>query len=523
MAALPPADTLVPPVLLLPAALHHAALRHHQVTAYIDGERRFGFADLDAASRRLASALLHMGLVRGDRIAVLCVNQIEWLQIFFAATRIGVAVVALSPRYREAEIGFMLGDSEARAVFTTRCIDGFDFQAAIDAMAPTLPALRRVLAIDGEAFATMAGARIDEGALQAATAAVQPDDLAMVIYTSGTTGKPKGCALTHRSLLASAAAQARHTRVEPGELMQLANPFNHVGGITCGILAQMLAGGSCELVPVFKAKTVLDMIRRHPPAILVGVPTMMTLLLTHPDAAEVDLTSVRLIITGGSNADATLLSQLRQRMPSATVMNLYGLSEASGALVMTPWHGTDEDLMRSIGMPLEGVEVRVCAPDGRTVPAGEIGELQFRGGGVVRGYIGAAAGQGGFEDGWLRTGDLGEVDAGGFITLRGRMKDMYIQGGFNVYPAEVEALIATHPAVLMVAGLGVPDPVLGEVGRYFVVARPGNALTAEQVLAHCEGRIADYKMPRQVVLREALPLTPAGKIHKAALREDASA
>jgi len=250
------------------------------------------------------------------------------------------------------------------------------------------------------------------------------------------------------------------------------------------------------------------------------VPTMMTLLLMHPASAAVDLDSVRLVITGGSNVDATLLGHLQQRMPAAKIMNLYGLSEASGALVMTPWQCSDEDLMHSIGAPLDGAQVRVMGPDGAELAAGEIGELQFRGLGVIQDYIGDAAGQGAFDGGWLRTGDLGCVDARGLIMLKGRMKDMYIQGGFNVYPAEVEALIATHPAVVMVAGIGVPDPVLGEIGRYFVVAREGSGLTAAEVLAHCAGRIADYKMPREVVLRSALPLTPAGKILKAQLRSE---
>lgn len=510
----------VPQDSLLHAALHRASGCHPEIVAYIDGDRRFSFADMEAASRRLASALLRRGLVRGDRIALLSHNQVEWLQLFFAATRIGVAVVALSPRYREAEIAFMLADTQSKTVLATREIDGFDFQAMLEGLAPTLPALRGVLTIDGEEFAAMAASPIDETALDAATDAVQSTDLAMVIYTSGTTGRPKGCALTHASLLASAHGQWRHTRTRPGDLVQLANPFNHVGGITCGILSQLLAGGSCELVPVFKAKTVLEMIRRHPPAILIGVPTMMTLLLKHPGSSEIDLSSVRLIITGGSNVDATLLRQLQQRMPTAKIMNLYGLSEASGALVMTPWQCNDDDLMHSIGAPLAGVQLRVLGLDGAVLPAGEIGELQLRGLGVVRDYIGAAAGQGVFDGGWLRTGDLGAVDARGLITLKGRIKDMYIQGGFNVYPAEVEALIATHPAVSMVAGIGVPDPVLGEIGRYFVVPREGSSLSPAEVLVHCAGRIADYKMPREVVLRAELPLTPAGKILKAQLRNE---
>ncbi|MGJ7528880.1 class I adenylate-forming enzyme family protein [Variovorax sp. GB1P17] len=502
-------------------ALDRAARRHPQVTAYIDGERGFSFGQAAQASEHLAVALLDMGLRRGGRIALLSPNRIEWLQLFFAAARIGVAVVALSPRYRDSELAFMLADSACQAVFTVEQVDDFDCAAMFERLAPQLPALRQVVTLDGARFAEMAATPVRRPLLDDASAQVQADDLAMVIYTSGTTGRPKGCALTHASMLASAWGQSQHTGVQPGELLQLGNPLNHVGGITCGVLAQLLAGGSCELVGTFKAQTVLDMIRRHPPALLVGVPTMLTLLLMHPSSASVDLNSVRLIVTGGSNADATLLGQLKARMPAATVMNLYGLSESSGALVMSPANCADDDLMQAIGQPLQGVEMQVLAPGGAVLPHGEIGELCFRGLGVVRGYIGAAASGGAFADGWLHTGDLGMVDARGFITLKGRMKDMYIQGGFNVYPAEVEALIASHPGVLMVAGIGVPDPVLGEVGRYFVVPREGISLTVDALLAHCDGRIADYKMPRQIVLREQLPLTPAGKIHKARLRDEA--
>ena len=207
-------------------------------------------------------------------------------------------------------------------------------------------------------------------------------------------------------------------------------------------------------------------------------------------------------------------------MPHATLMNLYGLTETSGAIVMTPWQRSHEDLMTTIGQPFEGAQLRVAGPEGQALPAGQVGELWFKGVGVVPGYIGAAAGAGFTADGWLQTGDLGLIDERGVITLKGRKKDMYIQGGFNVYPAEVEALISRHPQVVLAAGIGVPDPVMGEVGRYYIVPRPGSGLTELDVRQWCAQHLADYKVPRQVVLREALPMTPAGKIHKAALRDE---
>lgn len=507
------------------AALSEAADRHRGAAAYIDGGRSVGFDALDAMADRVACGLLGLGYRKGDRIGIVAPNGLAWIAAFFGAARIGVGVVGLSVRYRDTELAYMLADSGAKGVVAVPEAEGFDELAMLDRLAPGLPALAHVIPLTPVAgrapdFASLAATPVDAGALAAARAQVGPDDLAMVIYTSGTTGRPKGAGLTHRSMLASAGAQCAHTKMRPGDLVQLALPLNHVGGITCGVLTYLLGGGTVDLVPVFKVDTMLERFAAHPPTVLVGVPTMLTLLLAHHDCAGARLDGVRLILAGGSSVDSTLLAQLQARMPGATIMNLYGLSESSGALVMTPEACDRDRLMHAIGRPLPGAELRVVKPDGGIAAAGEVGELRFRGLGVVPGYIGAAAGDGFDADGWLRSGDLGEVDADGFVRLRGRAKDMYIQGGFNVYPAEIEDFIAKHPKVMMVAGIGVPDPVLGEVGRYYVVPKPGSGLTAREIVDHCTGHMADYKVPRQVVLRDGLPLTPVGKIQKAALREE---
>lgn len=360
----------------------------------------------------------------------------------------------------------------------------------------------------------------DETLLADLRSTVQPNDLVMIIYTSGTTGRPKGAGLTHKSLLASARAQQIHTRVDTDDLTQLGSPLNHVGGITCGVMTFMLGGGTIELVPEFKADVVLDMMLQRPPTLIGGVPTMITLLLMNARSERVDLGRVRLVTIGGSNVESALMEQVQQRMPGASIMNLYGLSEASGALVMSPLDATGQELLDTIGKPLPGVEVQVRSLDGGLAATGEVGELCFRGAGVIDDYIGQARGNDAFEGGWLHTGDLGYVDAMGFITLKGRRKDMYIQGGFNVYPAEIENVIARHPKVAMVAGIGVPDAMFGEVGRYYIVPRPDSQLTEDEIRQYCRTHIADYKVPRQIVLRDSLPLTPAGKIHKAALRQE---
>lgn len=503
-----------------------AARQRGQAIAYIAGDEHHGWSAVDAASDRLACGLMGLGLQRGDRIGVLALNQIEWLLLFYAAAKIGVAVVGLSVRYRDQELLTMLVDSQAKAVFTLSGHEGFDFGAMFTRLGPQLPALRHVIQIDGSglnSLAALAGTPLEAGRLSAARRRVGAQDTAMVIYTSGSTGRPKGAGLSHASLLASAAAQAAHTRVVDSDLIHLANPLNHVGGITCGVLTHLVGGGTVVLVPEFKADRMITLMQQYPPTLVAGVPTMLTLLLMHARIASVDFSRTRLVFSGGSNVDAVLLERLAQRLPRATLMNLYGLTETSGALVMTPWDCTPDDLMTSIGVPFAGAQLRIAGDNGGALAASQIGELWFKGVGVVPGYIGAAAGAGFSADGWLQTGDLGTVDGRGVITLKGRKKDMYIQGGFNVYPAEVEALINRHPQVVMAAVIGVADPVMGEVGRAYVIAKPDSALNEAELRSWCAQHLADYKVPRQVSLREALPMTPAGKIHKAALRDEVAA
>ncbi|MFM0641165.1 AMP-binding protein [Paraburkholderia metrosideri] len=508
------------------AALQRAAEVHRGSAAYIDSGEIYSYDRMNEIVDRVACGLLALGLERGDRLGVVGLNQIAWLQLFFAAARIGVAIVALSVRHRADEVQVMLSDGNAKAVAALGQADGFDLIGLIEKLRPGLPSLRYVMRVDDGGpgvvdLAALARTPVNHERLDTARVAVMADDVAMVIYTSGTTGRPKGALLTHRTMLAAARSQAVHIKASSTDVLHLAMPFNHVGGITCEVLMMLLGGGCCELVPAFKAEVVLDMMVRNPPTLLMGVPTMLTLLLMNLAKIPVDMRSVRLVITGGANADDTLLNQLIENMPHATVMQLYGLSESSGALVMTPWDASREELIQSLGRVLPDVQVRVVDADGQDIAQGNVGELWFRSAGVVPGYIGGDAQADSLAaGGWLRTGDLGYIDSSGLIYLKGRSKDMYIQGGFNVYTAEVEGFIARHPKVLMVAGIGVPDPVLGEVGRYYVVPKPASGLTVDEIRAQCALHLADYKIPRQILLRDELPLTPAGKIHKAALRAE---
>lgn len=506
-------------------ALSRAATTAPDTVGWTAGERHIRFAEMDERSDRIAGGLLRLGIRRGDRIAVNGANSPGWLAVYFAAAKIGAVVVGLSVRYRETEFAHILSDSGARLVVTEAAHGNVDFLALLANLRDRLPRLAAVVSFGAGGDHTLDDLESlppDTVRLAAANDAVTEDDPIMIIYTSGTTGQPKGATLTHRGQLAAATAHAEHMRLGPADVLPVAVPLNHVSGITCCVLTTLITGARAVLLPAFDPAAAADLFRTASLTIWVGVPTMHTLLLNQPRFATADTSAVRLVVTGGANAEPALLERLHAAFPHATVMNLYGLSEVSGAAVMTPWDSDTETTARSIGRPLPGVRIKIADADGTEVPIGETGELLLRTASAMAGYhnMPAETARAIDDDGWLHTGDLAWVNANGYITLRGRSKDMFVQGGFNSYPIEVENVLAAHPEVTMAAGIGVPDPVLGEIGRYYVVLTPDAQATEADLKTFCAGKIADYKVPKEIVISTDLPLTPAGKIHKAALRDE---
>lgn len=510
-------------------ALAEAAARSPDWTMYVYRDEPISFREVDETTDRIASGLLALGIGKGDRIGLISLNQPEWLYTYFAAAKIGAVIVALSPRYRDVEIGYMLNQSRARALVCLARTVEMDYVDFFSSFRRSVPSVTEFFFVGGEGFE---GSRrfedlvlpaADRTALERARAAVKPDDLVMIIYTSGTTGKPKGASLTHRSQLVSARAQALHTRLTESDSILAVLPFNHVSGITCTILAALLSGGTCVLVPIPDLDEIVRNLDRYRTTIFGGVPALYKLLFLKESFRTLDTTGMRLVVCGGANAEPSLLRQLQKAFPDATVMNLYGLSETSGGVVMSPWDSDFEKTVRSVGRTLPGVEVKVVDPaDGRTLDSGQIGELCFKGPCVAKGYFGMPAEtREAFDpEGWVYSGDMGYMDSEGYLFLMGRRKEMYIQGGFNVYPAEVENLLCTHPKVCLAAGIGVPDPIFGEVGRYYVVPEPGTDPTEEELKAYCRKHLADYKVPREIVFRQSLPMTPAGKVMKSKLQEE---
>jgi acyl-CoA synthetase (AMP-forming)/AMP-acid ligase II len=509
-------------------ALHRAAEEMPDRTAYIYEDSPISFGEMDAATDRVASQLLRLGYRKGDRIGIIGLNQPEWLYTYFAAAKIGAVIVGLNVRYRDSELEYIINQSEMRGLVSVSRTAEMDYVEFFDSFRPKIPSVKEFFFIGEEGFKeslsfdALLNAESDPKELEKSRAGVRPTDLMIIIYTSGTTGLPKGAAITHKSQMAAAHAQAEHVRIGSDDLLPISLPLNHVGGITCGLLTALLGKATVILVPRFDPEEIIRLCEKYRTTIWAGVPTMHILLLMNQNIDGLDTSSFRLVITGGANAEPALLKNLRATFPGATLMNLYGLSEASGALVLSPWDSDFDTLVRSIGRPIGDFEVKVVDAQGAEVATGETGELHFRGDAVAAGYfrMPEATRQTFDSDGWLHTGDMGYTDENGNIFLMGRLKEMYIQGGYNVYPVEVENLLSKHPKVAMAAGIGVPDPVLGEVGRYYIVPKPGEEPIEEEIRAYCKKHLADYKVPRQIVFRSSLPLTPIGKIMKSKLLEE---
>jgi acyl-CoA synthetase (AMP-forming)/AMP-acid ligase II len=343
--------------------------------------------------------------------------------------------------------------------------------------------------------------------------AVPPDGVSDILYTSGTTGRSKGAMSAHRQSLAVAAAWAELVGLSPTDRYLVVNPFFHSFGLKAGILASLLTGAAMVPQAVFDVRETMRLVEREGITVLPGAPTIYQSMLDHPDRHRHDLSSLRLAVTGAANVPAALVERMRDELAFDTVLTGYGLTEAVVATMCRP--GDDpETVAHTCGRAAAGCEVRI---------AGD-GEVLLRGPNVMLGYLDdpAATAAAIDPDGWLHTGDIGQLDDRGYLTITDRKKDMYVCGGFNVYPAEVERALARLPGVAESAVVGVPDPRLGEVGRAYVVPAPGHPLSTAEVVAFCRERLANYKVPREVEFRAALPRNASGKVLKYLLREGAS-
>jgi HIP---CoA ligase len=437
-------------------------------------------------------------------------------------------LVPVNTRFKAGEAAHVLRASRARFLFTVNGFLGTDYESMLLDSGEDLPDLRGVVVMDGTAISPSTrtwakylrdGESVPDADVRAAIDAVGPDDVADIIFTSGTTGRPKGVLTSHSQNLRCFGVYTEAIGLRRGDRYLIVNPFFHCFGYKAGFLSCLMRGATILPLAVFDPGRIGEMIAAQRITVLPGPPTLLQSLLEQD--LGTDLSSLRLTVTGAAEIPVELIRRLRERGVFDTVLTAYGLTETSGLVSVSKPDDPPEVIARWSGQVIDGVEVRIVDESGAPLPAGELGEIIVRGFNVMREYLDAPAATAAAidEQGWLRTGDLGISDAEGRLRIAGRKKDMFIVGGFNAYPAEIEDLLLGHNGVARVAVVGIPDERLGEVGAAFVVAAAGTPIEADEVIAWAKERMANYKVPRGVYLVDALPLNATGKVDKLLLAE----
>jgi HIP---CoA ligase len=504
----------------IPAAVASAAREFGDAEALTEpGGARLGYRELHERVREVARALIADGIAAGDRVAIWAPNSAVWVLAALGSLTAGATLVPVSTRFTGAEALDVISRSGARALFVDNEFLGVDRLAALRAAAAgaepagSLAGLALVVPVTGADWKGFVERKLATLRPYAAAraAAVGAEDVSDILFTSGTTGRSKGAMSSHGSALAVARAWAEHAGLTEGDRYLVVNPFFHSFGLKAGILACLVSGAVMVPLPVFDGAAAMRVIETERITVLPGAPTIFQTLLDHPDRDRFDLSSLRLAVTGAANVPTALIERMSRELSFRVVLTAYGLTEAVVATMSRPGDAP-ETVARTCGRAAAGFEVRVDAA----------GEVLLRGPNMMLGYLDDPVATAAAIDpgGWLHTGDVGALDAAGYLTITDRLKDMYICGGFNVYPAEVEQVLARLDGVAESAVVGVPDQRLGEVGRAYVVLRGGGVVPPEAVVDFCRSRLANYKVPRQVVFRDALPRNPSGKVLKRLLRNE---
>ncbi len=487
--------------------------------------RSWTYAELDAARIEAARALIAMGIRPGDRVAIWAQNNAEWVIAGLAIHSVGAVLVPINTRMKGAEAGYILSRSGARLLF---CTGQFLGQHYPDLLGEHRPASLEAIVVlcaarendlSWNAFLRR-GAEVPAREVTLRSSAVTPDSRMDIMFTSGTTGAPKGVITHHGQNIKVIREWCARMQIVSQDRYLIANPFFHAFGYKVGWLGGLVSG--CTILPhaVFDAASIIARISEHRVSVLPGPPTLFISLLDDPALKGGDFSSLRATITGAAAVAPALIERVRRDLGFDIVLTGYGLTETCGIVSLCDPADSAETIVSTCGKPVPDVEVRIVDPDNRPCPQGETGEIVVRGYNVMQGYLDdpAATAETIDAEGWLHTGDVGLLDEAGYIRITDRLKDMYICGGFNCYPAEIEKVLAAHPAISQVAIIGVPDERMGEVGKACVVPKPGQQIDADELIAWCRERMANYKAPRHVSVLPALPMNASGKVMKFELR-----
>lgn len=500
--------------------------------AIVYADRRITYEEYNRKVDGVACGLLQLGIKKGDKVGIWIPNHPEFLYVYLACAKIGAAAVPVSIRFAAPEVNYVLFHSDSRVLIMEPGFGPSDFVEIFSGIRSNLPQLSHVVVLGGEEQA----ARIEgalafdrflqegegrEDELMARKGEVHEDDTVLMLFTSGTTGRPKAPELTHRNIIRYLEGDVKVSDVNAEDRLLMNIPNNHVGGAVMAMAAVLYVGATLVMHDTFVPAEVLKTIQQERITIIGQVPAQFILEFMLPDFDSYDLSSVRIIVISGAPVPPELVLQIKEKFGVTPYVG-YGLTETSGAITFTRPDDPLEKISTTIGVPNEGIEVKIKDPEGREVARGEAGEICLRGDAVMKGYYkqpeaNAEAFNG---EGFFHTGDMGFIDEDDYLHILGRKKEMYIRGGENVYPPEVEEVLFKHPKVLFAAVLGYPDPVLGEKGRAYIVPQPGMEVTEEEIREYCRKHLAEYKVPDQVVFRDELPLTPLGKVHKFLLYEE---
>lgn len=497
----------------VPAVLDRIAVQFSDHDALVTPEKRLTYGQLRDEVRRAAAAMIDLGVAVGDRVAIWSPNTWHWVVAALATHHCGAVLVPLNTRYTASEAADILTRTEAPLLIAAGRFLGADRTEQLDRDA--LPALRHIVRVpidekDGTWDEFMArGTDLTE--VDARAAAVSPDDVSDILFTSGTTGRSKGVRCAHRQSLDASAAWAACGQLTSADRYLCINPFFHNFGYKAGILACLQTGATLYPLLTFDPEQTMKAVAEHRITVLPGPPTIYQTLLDHPRRADHDLSSLRFAVTGAAVVPVVLIERMQSELDIDIVLTAYGLTEAAGFGTMCSADDDAVTVATTCGRPIADFELRLD----------DSGEVLLRGPNVMLGYLDDAEATAAAvdADGWLHTGDIGTLDAAGNLTITDRLKDMYICGGFNVYPAEIEQVLARLDGVAEAAVIGVPDERLGEVGKAFVVAKAGAQLDEATVIAYTREHLANFKVPRSVVFLDVLPRNPGGKVVKPTLRE----
>ena len=537
----------------VPRLLQLSAAKYGDRIAVADGAVRLTFAELRALAERAARGFLALGIRPGDRVGIWAPNSATWMACSLGAQSAGAVVVPINTRYRAYEARELLARTDAAVLVVADGFLGYDYLAALrrtdrelaqeaadGGAEPPKTSVTRIVNVSGDAapvpdtalgagVLTWAqfldgGAAVPDAALEDARSTVGPGDLSEIIFTSGTTGRSKGVMLTHAGALDLYYTYGAIWGVRPGDRYLVSLPFFHTGGNKAGMMLSLIFGMTVIPFPVFDPVHAMQVIESEGVTVMNGPPTVYATILDHPRRGEFNLGSLRVAATGAAVVPESLVERARTELPFENFITAYGLTECCGTATMCRSTDPTSVVAATNGAALPGVELKVVGPDGAGLPAGEPGEVLIRGANVTPGYwrdpdATAAAIDAG---GWLHTGDIGHLDADGHLKITDRLKDLFIVGGFNVSPAEVEQVLARHQDISEVTVIGVPDARLGEVARAYVIPRPGANPDSDQIIAWCRERLANFKVPRTVEFVTTLPRNASGKVLKHELRRAAT-